>query len=111
MGMSIDIHVFDNKKLTEALKTKKNGELIISAMKDFGIVRNDLFILQSSDYWDDYSPWSQFLKLIRCLSDVDDDYKFLDSFQIDWVYDGKNATDWYYEKYKKELPDDPDEED
>lgn len=113
MGMSIDIHVFNKKTLIEDINLQFEPETaseIIALMPDFGIVTDESFILQSADYWNEYSPWSEFLSLLRCLNKKEefDDYDFMKKHETHWLYQGANASEAYYERFSKELPSDPD---
>lgn len=113
--MSIDIHVFNKKSLVEDIKLQFEQETaseIVELMPDFGIVTDDSFILQSSDYWEGYSPWSEFLTLLRCLNKNKDfdDYDFMKKHETHWVYQGVNAQEVYSDRFDKDLPDDPQDE-
>jgi hypothetical protein len=113
MGMSITVHVYDRKKVEHNIEQKfgsNSAAVLKKAMGDFGVLTKDVFVLQSADYWDDYCPWSQYIKLIECINNKVDGYDLLDKCQIGWKYQGANAADYYYDKTEKELPCHPDDD-
>ncbi len=116
MWMSVDIHVYDIDKLKEEFSKvlkKEDSEIMLEAMsKSWIVLDNKYFVLQSCDYWNEYSPWNAMLSLYRRLSKLDDDYELFDSCQVDWKYEWCNVYDlWDEERYWRELPEDTTDED
>lgn len=103
MSMSVDIHVYDIKALKEVISKSvnvKEGQVSVSdfldkAMEEAGIVINGLFIVQSCDYWDYYSPYSSIMTAVEAYYGKEDLYDEFSKAQIAWRYTGVEETDIY----------------
>lgn len=114
MSMSVDIHVYDIKALKEAISKSvnvKEGQINVSdfldkAMEEAGIVINGLFIVQSCDYWNDYSPYSSIMTAVEAYYGKEDLYDEFNKAQVAWKYTGVEETDIYcaVDPHMKDYP-------
>jgi hypothetical protein len=112
MGLSFDIHVYDLRKLGESLTNAYHVEegqlrpleLLEKVRPLFGVTFDSkIFVMQNVEYWEDYSPWSEFIDLFDRYYGSDEGYAALLAAEVLWHYTGANA-DEVAEEIGIELP-------
>jgi hypothetical protein len=103
MGMSVDIYVYDIKKLKSTLDDKikieenqiKPSEFLERIMSEIGVVHENTFSIQSCDYWDDYDPYMNMTRAFETYYQNASIWQYFDEAQYDWKYNGVEESEIY----------------
>lgn len=107
MGMRVDMTLLDLNKVKKVISEnipKEKADKLNETLDFFGIVHENILVLQGCDYWEEYDPWDNLSNLLdRLLINKElDGYDLLSSCEIEWRYNGADLHEWWANHFDDE---------